>query len=77
MSLADMYSDCSKLWLSRIFPSVLFIWCWDGLLFIISGSWPLSQDYPVRERSGSVVECLTRNRRVAGSSLPAVIALCP
>ena len=31
----------------------------------------------VRERSGSVVECLTRDRRAAGSSLDGVTALCP
>ena len=30
----------------------------------------------VRERSGSVVECLTRNRGAAGSSLTCVTALC-
>ena len=30
-----------------------------------------------RERSGSVVECLTRDRGVAGSSLTSVTALCP
>ena len=30
-----------------------------------------------RERSGSVVECLTRDRGAAGSSLPCVTALCP
>ena len=29
------------------------------------------------ERSGSVVECLTRDRRAAGSSLTGVTALCP
>ena len=29
----------------------------------------------LRERSGSVVECLTRDRRVAGSSLTGVTAL--
>ena len=32
---------------------------------------------PLRERSGSVVERLTRDRRVAGSSLTGVTALCP
>ena len=31
----------------------------------------------IRERSGSVVECLTRDRRAAGSSLTGVTALCP
>ena len=31
----------------------------------------------LRERSGSVVECLTRDRRAAGSSLTGVTALCP
>ena len=30
-----------------------------------------------RERSGSVVECLTQDRGVAGSSLTGVTALCP
>ena len=30
-----------------------------------------------RERSGSVVECLTRDQRAAGSSLTSVTALCP
>ena len=29
------------------------------------------------ERSGSVVECFTRDRRAAGSSLTGVTALCP
>ena len=29
------------------------------------------------ERSGSVVECLPRDRRAAGSSLTGVTALCP
>ena len=29
------------------------------------------------ERSGSVVECLTRDRGVAGSSLTGVTVLCP
>ena len=31
----------------------------------------------IRERSGSVEECLTRDRRAAGSSLTGVTALCP
>ena len=30
-----------------------------------------------RERSGSMVECLTRDQRAAGSSLTGVTALCP
>ena len=30
-----------------------------------------------RERNGSVVECLTRDRGAAGSSLTGVTALCP
>ena len=41
---------------------------------------PMGTDYAplvadLRERSGSVVECLTRDRRVAGSSLTGVTAL--
>ena len=31
----------------------------------------------ILERSGSVVECLTRDREVAGSSLAGIRALCP
>ena len=31
----------------------------------------------VAERSGSVVECLTRDRGAAGSNLTGVTALCP
>ena len=30
----------------------------------------------MRERSGSVIECLTRDRRAAGSSLTGFTALC-
>ena len=30
-----------------------------------------------REHSGSVVECFTRDRRAAGSSLTGVTTLCP
>ena len=35
------------------------------------------KNHVIRERSGSVVECLTRDRRAAGSSLTGVTALCP
>ena len=34
-------------------------------------------DHKYRERSGSVVECLTRDRGAAGSSLTGVTSLCP
>ena len=34
-------------------------------------------ELPAMERSGSVVECLTRDRGAAGSSLTGVTALCP
>ena len=33
--------------------------------------------YGKRDRSGSLVECLTRDRRAAGLSLTGVTALCP
>ena len=33
--------------------------------------------YLIWERSGSVVECLTRDRGAAGSSLTCVTVLCP
>ena len=32
---------------------------------------------PIRERSGSVVECLTQDQGAAGLSLTGVTALCP
>ena len=40
---------------------------------------PMLKSYltPNFKRSGSVVECLTRDRRAAGSSLTGVTALCP
>ena len=37
----------------------------------------LKTAFTVRERSGSVVECLTQDRRAVGSSLTGVTALCP
>ena len=37
----------------------------------------LSYFYENRERSGSVVECLTQDRRASGSSLTGVTVLCP
>ena len=33
--------------------------------------------YFQREHRGSVVECLTRDRRAAGSSLTSITAMCP
>ena len=37
----------------------------------------LFSNWSIRERSGSVIECLTRDRRVAGLSFTGVTALCP
>ena len=53
-------------WNFQIKPSVLFCSTstQTGLI-----------DRLLRERNGSVVECLTRDRRAAGSSLTGVIAL--
>ena len=34
------------------------------------------QIHDIRERSGSVVECLTRDQRAVGSSLTGITALC-
>ena len=39
--------------------------------------WLIRMNRIVGERSGSVVECLTRDRRAAGSSLTGVTASCP
>ena len=38
---------------------------------------PACHDSYHMERSGSVIECLTRDRGAAGSSLTVVTALCP
>ena len=37
----------------------------------------IAQTTRFREPSGSVVECLTRDKRASGSSLTSVTALCP
>ena len=42
-------------------------WCKYGVSYFVN--------HPFRERSGSVVECLTRDRGAAGSSLTGVTAL--
>ena len=36
---------------------------------------PAKGTFHIRERSGSVVECLTRDRRAGGSSLTGITAL--
>ena len=54
-------------------------WPWDLLCTCSVGDVDPSKfaQMTIRERSGSVVECLTRDRRAAGSSLTGVTALCP
>ena len=49
----------------------------DCCLVIKIGHVVYSIQYRFREHSGSVVECLTRDEGVAGSSLTRVTALCP
>ena len=39
--------------------------------------WPASETPLVGECSGSVVECLNRDRRAAGTSLTGVTVVCP
>ena len=48
---------------------------WEVILSIVSYGYIHHAEF--RERSGSVVECLTRDRDAAGSSLSGVTALCP
>ena len=48
--------------------------CYNIFTIIYPFSWKLAQFY-YRERSGSVVECLTRDRGVAGLSLTGITAL--
>ena len=52
-------------------------WSLQIISCIIHPGWlelPLAK---IRERSGSVVECVTEERRAAGSSLTDVTVLCP
>ena len=65
-----------KMFLTR--PLDLKIKQRSNLLFILSGSMlkvNVIVSKKMRERSGSVVECLTRDRGTAGSSLTRVTAL--
>ena len=57
------YWDASANWDASVNPNTLYVCKQD--------------QYISRERSGSVVEYLTRDRRAAGSSLTGVTALCP
>ena len=43
----------------------------------VHGSFSLNLQVVIGERSGSVVECLTRDQGTAGSSLTGVTAFCP
>ena len=60
-----------------------FVKKWNTLFIQFSTSAHMSSPTPsqfffiFRERSGSVVECLTRDRRATGSSLTGIIVLCP
>ena len=47
----------------------------SNLRFIFSSDFPIVSLYSFMERSGSVVECLTRDREAAGLSLTGVTAL--
>ena len=67
----------------------LFITCWERsdllsllcvfCVFLLISHMCLDphQNKKGRERSSSVVECLTQDRRAVGSSLTGVTALCP
>ena len=52
-------------------PLPLTLACWITFSMVLL----LSDDHLFRERSGSVVECLTRDRGAAGLSLTGVTAL--
>ena len=66
-----------RLKLKLFFPIKILLYLiilWINVLGILIGLENQKLDL-YRERSGSVVECLTRDRRVAGSSLTGVTAL--
>ena len=70
--------------LNMICHLMFHLWCLNGTkksTWVWSGNTTIthhrSTQDTVRERSGSVVKCLTRDRRAAGSSLTGVTALCP
>ena len=59
---------------NRLFHS----YCIDmsGIIHQNEKKYPLCDKVTCKERSGSVVECWTRNREAAGSNLTGVTALC-
>ena len=71
LSIALKYVYTVVLSLS-VFPSVFYAPCYlegSGTVFLVQIS--------CRERSGTVVECLSRDQGVAGLSITSVTALCP
>ena len=85
MSTSVLKALPGKLDIKRHSPSILYIrphymyeyyymYAYNTFVFHIISFVP---HIVTRERGGSVVECLTRDRRAAGSSLTGVTALCP
>ena len=73
---SDLYSVCLKTIDHLSFKS----WIFSGHTASFKIRVLKVQDFAnffYRERSGSVVECLTQDRRAAGSSLTGVTVLCP
>ena len=66
----------SQIYLLTPFVKIKFLRKIPNLQYSLSGKYN-SYTCHVRERSGSVVECLTGGRRAMGSSLTDVTALCP
>ena len=62
------YIDTDKI--KTLYGLCSYVFVWD-----LPGSKDRNETI-ITEGSGSVVECLTRDRRVAGSSLTGVVSLC-
>ena len=71
---ADCYETLQTFWSSS--ENCICFGYYTQIIFVSFIRFYVFITIKVRERSGSVVECMTRNRGAAGSSLTCVTALC-
>ena len=72
--------NCCNSILQRDYRKMTIAWSFSYHSFVKfhgekNGRQNKTMSYPNRERSGSVIECLTRDRRAAGSSLTSITKL--
>ena len=76
-SIAECSLGLSDNWSRKTICGLFESGCFTQVLLYIHFKVLFLLQRQLRERSGSVVECLTRDRRAVGSSLTSVTALCP